>query len=67
MKKVAVLLVMAVWLSGGCNGLATNEPRPISAGSPVTGWGATCATCGALGGDYFFQTTEKAVGPGQGW
>jgi hypothetical protein len=68
MNRVMVLLVMVAWLLGGCNGLATNDQRPIGGGSPVTQWGATCATCGAgVRGDYFFNSAEKAVGPGQGW
>lgn len=68
MKRVVVLLVMAVWLQGGCNGLATNDQRPIGGSSKVSEWGATCATCGAgVRGDYFFYSTEKAVGPGQGF
>jgi len=68
MKRAVVLLVMAAWLQVGCAVLATNDQRPISAGSKVSQWAATCATCGAsVKGDYFFDTTQKAVGPGQGW
>jgi len=68
MNRVMVLLVMAALLLGGCNGLATNDQPRFSSSGKASEWGATCATCGAgVRGDYFFNSAEKAVGPGQGW
>ncbi len=68
MNRAVVLLVMAALLLGGCNGLATNDQPRFGSGSKVSEWGATCATCGAsVRGDYFINSADKAVGPGQGW
>ena len=59
MKKAMGLLVLAALLIVGC---------AETASSGVTGRAATCAMCGAsVNADYFTNTTDRSLGPGQGW
>ncbi len=60
MKKSVGLLLLTALLTWACAETNTS--------SSVTGRAATCAMCGAsVSGDYFMRTTDKAIGPGQGW
>lgn len=60
MKKVVVLLVMAAFLQGACNGMSASGRS-----DSVTGRAATCAMCGASVSDnYSAWSSFRAIGPG---
>ena len=56
MKRTVGLLIMAALMLWGC---AETNGR-----SEVVQRAATCAMCGAtVSGDYFYSSTERAMGP----
>ncbi len=61
MRLTALWILAAALLLGGC---ATSEPRSSS----VTDRAGLCAMCGAsVTPGYFMESSDKAIGPGQGW
>ena len=64
MVRTLLCLVAAVWLLGSCAEMPLSNQRR----SDTINQAATCAMCGAsVTGDYFERTTDKTIGPGQGW
>ena len=75
MKQVAVLVMVAALLVGGCSGMSTTTQRTVSGsaigagGGALIGWAAGCPACGAaigagagaLGG-YAYDQYEKSQG-----
>ncbi len=60
MKRVVGLLLLAMVLAWGC--------AETNSSSATVGRAAMCAMCGAsVQGDYFSRTTDRSIGPGQGW
>ena len=75
MKQVAVLVMVAALLAGGCSGFSTTTQRTVSgsaigAGSgALIGWAAGCPACGAAigagagaAGGYIYDQYEKSQG-----
>ncbi len=59
MKRMIGLLLLVVLAAWGC--AETDSSSTIRKAS-------MCAMCGAsVSGDYFATTTDRSVGPGQGW
>ena len=64
MLKMVLWLTAALLLLGGCAGPSLSDQRR----SDTISQAATCAMCGAsVSADYFTHTTDKTIGPGQGW
>jgi osmotically inducible lipoprotein OsmB len=75
MKKVAILIMIAALMVGGCSGMSTTSQRTLSGGAigagsgALIGWAAGCPACGgaigagagALGG-YAYDQYEKSKG-----
>jgi hypothetical protein len=58
MIRVLSLLLLAILCQWGC------AEMPSDSSSSVVNRAALCATCGAtVSGDYFFDTTNRAMGP----
>jgi osmotically inducible lipoprotein OsmB len=75
MKRVAVLLLVAAMLIGGCSGMSNTQQRTLSGGAigassgALIGWAAGCPACGAaigggagLAGGYIYDQYEKSQG-----
>jgi hypothetical protein len=55
---------LAALVLAGCGGLSAGEQRR----SDTISRAATCAMCGAsVSADYLLSTTDRSIGPGQGW
>jgi hypothetical protein len=64
MGSKGFLLVMAILVLAGCAGMGAGE----TGRNDTISRAALCAMCGAsVSGDYFLNTTDKSIGPGQGW
>jgi osmotically inducible lipoprotein OsmB len=75
MKKLVILVMLGVFLVGGCSGMSYTEQRVLSGsavgagGGALIGWAAGCPACGAaigggagaLGG-YVYDRYEKSQG-----
>jgi nitrous oxide reductase accessory protein NosL len=63
MVRTVILLMAAVLLLAGCAESLSDQRR----GDPIS-QAASCAMCGAsISGGYFESTTDRTLGPGQGW
>jgi len=76
MKKVAILIMIAALLVGGCVGANTNTAYRTVGGSAIgagggalIGWAAGCPACGAAigagagaAGGYLYDQYEKSKG-----
>jgi osmotically inducible lipoprotein OsmB len=75
MKRVAVLLLVAAMVVGGCSGMSNTQQRTLSGGAigassgALIGWAAGCPACGAaigggagLAGGYIYDQYEKSQG-----
>lgn len=64
MVRAVLLLVVAALLLGNCAGASLSDQRR----SDTISRAATCAMCGAsVSAGYLDYTTERSMGPGQGW
>jgi hypothetical protein len=60
---MALLLVAAAWLLGGCAGTGGSERR-----SDAVSQASMCAMCGAsVSPGYFDYSAQRSMGPGQWW
>ncbi|MCK9378013.1 MAG: glycine zipper domain-containing protein [Syntrophobacterales bacterium] len=75
MKRMAVLIMVAALLVGGCSGMSDTTQRTLSGGAigagagSLIGWAAGCPACGAaigggagLAGGYIYDQYEKSHG-----
>ncbi len=75
MKRIAVLIMVAALLVGGCSGMSDTTQRTLSGGAigagagSLIGWAAGCPACGAaigggagLAGGYIYDQYEKSHG-----
>ena len=52
MKRIALVIMVAVVLGGGCSGMSTTQQRVLSGGAigassgALIGWAAGCPACG---------------------
>ena len=75
MKKMFILVVVAVMVLGGCSGMSNTQQRMLSGGAigagggTLIGWAAGCPACGAaigagagVAGGYVYDRYEKSQG-----
>jgi osmotically inducible lipoprotein OsmB len=75
MKRIALVIMGAVVLGGGCSGMSTTQQRVLSGGAigassgALIGWAAGCPACGAaIGGGagllsgYAYDRYEQSQG-----
>ena len=75
MRQVAIVIIIAAFLVGGCSGMSNTQQRTLSGGAigassgALIGWAAGCPACGAaigggagLLGGYAYDQYEKSQG-----